>query len=87
MVKNPKNSPDFPRIINKSNFNRLKSLLKNETIVFGGEVEENDNYIAPTLIDEPSLESKVMTEEIFGPILPILTYKTEDDINHIIQPF
>lgn len=83
----PKDSPDFPRIINKSNFNRLKSLLENETIVFGGEVDENDNYVAPTLIDEPSLESKVMSEEIFGPILPILTYKTEDDISHIFNHY
>ncbi|MCL4144868.1 UNVERIFIED_CONTAM: hypothetical protein GTU68_064395, partial [Idotea baltica] len=83
----PIESPDFPRIINKSNFNRLKSLLENETIVFGGEVEETKNYIAPTLIDEPNLESKVMSEEIFGPILPILTYNTEDDIKHIIHHF
>jgi aldehyde dehydrogenase (NAD+) len=85
--KDPKDSPDFPRIINKSNFLRLKGLLKNETIIFGGELNENDNYIAPTLINEPSLDSKVMAEEIFGPILPILTYKTEDDINHIINYF
>ena len=83
----PKDSPDFPRIINKNNFNRLKLLLENETIVFGGHIDENDNYIAPTLIDEPSLESHVMSEEIFGPILPILTYKSEDDINHIIHHF
>lgn len=83
----PNESPDFPRIINKNNFNRLKSLLENETIVFGGEVEENENYIAPTLFDEPSLESNVMSEEIFGPLLPILTYKTEDDISHIINHF
>ena len=83
----PNESPDFPRIINKSNFLRLKSLLDNETIVFGGEVNENDNYIAPTLIDEPSLDSNVMAEEIFGPILPILTYNSVDDITHIIHHF
>jgi len=83
----PKQSNDYPRIINNKNFNRLKELLKEVTIVVGGETDENDLYISPTIIDEPSLESQVMKDEIFGPILPILTYKTVQDIDNILSHF
>ncbi|SEQ96439.1 aldehyde dehydrogenase (NAD+) [Hyunsoonleella jejuensis] len=82
--KNPKTSEDLPRIINAENLKRLKQLIENEVILFGGEFDENDNYFAPTLIDNPGLDSAVMQEEIFGPILPILTYDTEEDIERII---
>lgn len=85
--KTPKESPDFPRIINAKNTKRLLNLLKNESVVFGGDFDETENYISPTLIDEPSLESAIMNEEIFGPILPILTFKTEKDLEQIIWNF
>ena len=81
---NPKTSNDFPRIINKKNTIRLSSLLKGCHIVFGEEVDDNENYISPTLIDSPNLDSPIMQEEIFGPILPILTYKTNQEIENII---
>lgn len=80
-------SNDFPRIINTKNTQRLAKLLENVNVIFGGEVDEATCFISPTLIDEPSLESAVMNEEIFGPILPILTYKTEKDIEKIIWNF
>lgn len=82
--ENPQTSNDFPRIINKKNVDRLKSLLKNETIIYGGTIDENENYISPTLVDSPKLDSAVMTEEIFGPILPILTYNDASDIEAVI---
>lgn len=81
---NPKNSVDFPRIINHKNTDRLNKLLAGEQIIFGGESDENTCYIAPTLVDEPSLSSAIMQTEIFGPILPIITYETENDIETII---
>ncbi|WP_370569728.1 aldehyde dehydrogenase [Flaviramulus sp. BrNp1-15] len=84
---NPKESKSFPRIINKKNVLRLKKMLHDSTIVFGGEVDENECYIAPTLIDNPSLNSEVMQDEIFGPILPILSYENETDIESIIWNF
>jgi aldehyde dehydrogenase (NAD+) len=80
-------SPDFARIINSKNWVRLTSMLQNEKIIFGGEIDANTHYIAPTLIEEPSLDSAVMQEEIFGPILPILTYETESDIANIIKRY
>lgn len=85
--ENQKESTDFPRIINTKNTARLINLLENVNVVFGGDFDESENYISPTLIDEPSLESNLMREEIFGPILPILTYKTDEDIERIISNF
>lgn len=81
---NPKESADFARIINSSNFLRLAKMLKNEQVIIGGEIDEETLYIAPTIIDEPNLESEVMKDEIFGPILPILSYSNEEEIRNII---
>jgi aldehyde dehydrogenase (NAD+) len=86
-TKNPETSKDLARIINQQNFNRLVSMLQNETIAIGGQINANELYISPTLIDEPSLDSEVMKGEIFGPILPVLSYENEDDINAIITKF
>lgn len=85
--QNPELSPDFPRIINEKNWLRLTSFLDNETISYGGQTNPGDFYIAPTLLDEPTLESKVMQDEIFGPILPILSYHNESDIERIISKY
>ena len=85
--KNAKQSEDFPRIINRKNFKRLAKLLQNESIIFGGELDENELYISPTIVDEPNLDSAVMQDEIFGPILPILSYDTTKDIEQIIRHF
>ena len=83
--KNPQDSPDFPRIINEKNWKRQLQLLENQRVIFGGQSTESDFYLAPTLLDEPSLESLVMQEEIFGPILPILGYTSEADLETIIS--
>jgi len=80
----PKKSPDFPRIVNKRNTLRLAELLQDTHVIFGGDIVEDECYIAPTLVDEPSLNSPLMQEEIFGPILPILVYNTDEDIENII---
>ncbi len=85
--KNPQESTDFARIINSSNLSRLANMLKNESIVFGGEINEETLYMAPTVIDEPKLDSEVMKDEIFGPILPILSYSNEEDITNIIHKY
>ena len=83
----PEQSSDFPRIVNTRNFERLAIMLENENILIGGKTNKNDCYIAPTLIDEPSLDSEVMKGEIFGPILPIISYETEEDIATIIGKY
>ena len=84
---NPKLSPDYTRIINQKNWTRLTQFLKDQNIVAGGEHTENDNYLAPTLLDEPNLNSEVMKDEIFGPILPILSYQSVADLERIIHRY
>ncbi|WP_425555621.1 aldehyde dehydrogenase [Flavivirga amylovorans] len=81
---NPKESPDLPRIINKKNVLRIADMLKDVHVVFGGHVDIEDCYIEPTIIDSPNLNSRIMNEEIFGPVLPILTYNNNQDIENII---
>ena len=85
--KNPKISDDYPRIINLKNYNRLIKILENQPILIGGEKDENDLYIAPTVIQCDSLNSEAMKEEIFGPILPILTFTTEEEIEAVISAY
>ncbi len=80
-------SPDFARIINTKNWLRLDSMIEREKVIFGGETDAEKLYISPTLIEEPALDSPVMKEEIFGPILPILSYENESDIENIISKY
>ena len=83
----PETSPDYTRIINKDHFVRLTGLIKNETIITGGQQNINDNYLAPTVLDECSLESDVMQDEIFGPILPVISYTSENELQSIINSY
>ena len=85
--ENPKVSDDYPRIINQRNFHRLIKMLENETILIGGEKDENELYLAPTVIHCTSLNSEAMQEEIFGPILPLLTFSSELEIETIIHSY
>ncbi len=68
----PKDSPDFPRIVNKGNLDRLAGLLAGENVVVGGEVDPSELYIAPTILRDVKPDSSIMGEEIFGPILPTM---------------
>jgi len=85
--ENPQLSPDFARIINKKNWQRLVDFIEEKEVLSGGIFDEETLYIAPTLIDEPSLESAIMKEEIFGPLLPILSYTTENELKKVISKF
>ena len=73
------NSPDLGKIINEKHFQRLRHLFENQKIIIGGEIDEKTMKIAPTLLDETDPESPVMQEEIFGPILPMITWKDFDE--------
>ena len=78
-------NPDYPRIINEANMNRLKSMLTEGKIIFGGEVDENQKFISPTLIDDVPLDAALMQEEIFGPILPIITFSGIEEAVKFVQ--
>ncbi len=77
--ENPAISPDYARIVNQRQLDRLKGLLSSGNIVAGGEVNDADRYLAPTVLDNVSWNDGVMESEIFGPILPILTYENLDN--------
>lgn len=79
---NCQESSNYSRIVNRRSVERLKELLKGTNIICGGEVNEPDRYIAPTLVDGVDSEHPIMRQEIFGPILPLLTF---DDINEPIS--
>ena len=84
---NPEESPDYARIINLKNWKRQISLLENQKIIYGGQSNKDSLYVSPTLLDEPKMDSLAMQEEIFGPILPIISYQTAGDIEKIIKSF
>jgi aldehyde dehydrogenase (NAD+) len=84
---NPIDSPDFARIINEKNWHRLSSMIEPQKVIFGGDTVIKQCYIAPTLIDEDNLDSLLMKDEIFGPILPIISYKEEIEITQIISNY
>ena len=81
----PIKSDSYGRIINKNNLLRLKENLYDQNIEYGGKIDEKNLYLEPTLIIEPDLNSEIMKEEIFGPILPILSYDNENDLNNILK--
>ena len=80
-------SEDYPRIVNSHHWKRLISCLENEKVLYGAQSNENENYLSPTLLDTPNLDSPVMKDEIFGPILPVFAYKTPQDLDNIILHF
>ncbi|WP_439152234.1 aldehyde dehydrogenase family protein [Winogradskyella sp.] len=82
--ENPKQSASYGRIVTTKHFERLKSYIDNAktldaTIESGGEIHKESNYIAPTIISNLKEEAALLQEEIFGPIMPIVTYKTLDE--------
>jgi aldehyde dehydrogenase (NAD+) len=77
-----KQSHWFPRIVNQQAMDRLQKLLVHGDVVFGGEVDAAEKYIAPTIIDNVQPDFPIMQEEIFGPILPVLTF---DDISEVLD--
>jgi aldehyde dehydrogenase (NAD+) len=88
--ENPRESGNYTKIINERHFNRLELYLKDGDVIFGGKVDKDSLYMEPTLLDNVNEESRIMKEEIFGPILPILTYKNLEDVisyvNHNPKP-
>jgi aldehyde dehydrogenase (NAD+) len=76
----PRQSRDFGRIVNRRHFERLRSYLEQGEVVHGGQSDEGDLFIAPTLLADPQPGSAVLEEEIFGPVLPVLTYADLDPL-------
>jgi aldehyde dehydrogenase (NAD+) len=83
-------SPDYARVISDSHFERLENLMndavgKGAVVAFGGQTDASDRYISPTLLTQVDLSSEIMQEEIFGPLLPVLTYENLDETIQLIK--
>jgi aldehyde dehydrogenase (NAD+) len=73
-----KSSTDYPRIVNNKHFDRLKDLLVKDKIALGGELDRDENFISPTVMKNVDWTDKIMEDEIFGPILPVIPYTNLD---------
>ncbi len=83
--EDPKQSPDFGRIITEKHFQRVSGLFKNAQVIHGGDTDASQKYIAPTILDNVKLDDAVMQEEIFGPLMPIIGYDNLDDAIKIVN--
>ncbi len=77
--ENPQASESYARIVSSRHFDRLTGLLRGATLAVGGVTDEATRYIAPTVLVDVDMESQVMNEEIFGPILPVISVASTDD--------
>ena len=75
----PRRSHSYGRIVNRTHFRRLLALLKEGSIAVGGATDEDDRYIAPTVLTDLPADAAVLQEEIFGPILPVVGYGELDE--------
>lgn len=75
----------YGRLVNEKSFQRLKIFLEQGHILYGGKIDEATLYIQPTIIELSSTEMPVMEEEIFGPLLPVLTWRDEEEVYRIIE--
>lgn len=75
---NPLNNKDYGKIINEKHFRRISSLIDTDKVVWGGKTDEKTLRIEPTVMDNVTFDDAVMQEEIFGPVLPVLTYDSLD---------
>ncbi len=76
---------NYGKIINEKQFDRLANYLKQGNILYGGKTNKAQLFIQPTIIDNVSIEDSIMKDEIFGPILPIITYTTKEEALAIIE--
>ena len=80
---------DFGRIVNDNHFNRLVNIIEDsrQQVIYGGESNADELFVAPTIILDPKLSDSVMQQEIFGPILPIIGYDTFNEVYDIVEQY
>ncbi len=83
--ENPLENPYYGKIISAKHFERVSGLIDPRKVVYGGGMYEANAKIAPTVMDGVKFEDKVMQEEIFGPILPVLTFENYEDVFEILR--
>ena len=75
----PQLSPDYGRIINERHFDRINRLIDSNKVFTGGKTDKSDLYISPTILENITTDDAVMGQEIFGPVLPVITYKNVNE--------
>ena len=83
--ENPLENPNYGKIINKKHFDRIRGLIDNDKVVYGGKVNLETLQIEPTIMDYVTGNDAVMKEEIFGPIMPLITYDNLDEAECFIR--
>ena len=83
--EHPLTNPDYGKIINKKHFDRILGLIDENKLYCGGEVRDAELRIAPTVLDGVTWDDAVMQEEIFGPVLPVLTYHSLEDLIKLLN--
>lgn len=81
----PEESYDYGKIINEKQFDRIAEYLKQGNIVHGGHTEKSKLFIEPTIMTDVSMEAGIMTDEIFGPVLPVLSFTTMGEAKKVIR--
>ena len=80
----PQASPHFARLVNNKRFNVVTAYLQDGRVVVGGQHDASERYIAPTVLADVSLDSPVMKEEIFGPILPVIPWTEKEEVLAVV---
>ena len=78
-------SKDYGRIIHKKHFEKLEADLQDQKVIYGGQRDAKSLYFGPTVVEDPPMDSSLIQEEIFGPILPILSYATLEDVEAVLH--
>ena len=81
----PEKSYNYGKIINEKQFDRIKNYLKNGTVIYGGRTDREKLFIEPTLLTDVVPDAPVMKDEIFGPVLPILTFNTMAEAKAVVE--
>ncbi|WP_273400096.1 aldehyde dehydrogenase [Traorella massiliensis] len=80
----PLENNDYGKIVNQKHFERLLGLIDQKKVIIGGEADQKVHKIAPTLMDQVTWKDAIMQEEIFGPILPVLTFNKIDEVINVL---
>ena len=80
----PKKSHFYSKIINLNHVERLSKLIKGYDLIHGGKYDKKLNYFEPTILEVKSIKDKILKDEIFGPILPLISYKNDEELNNIL---
>lgn len=78
-------SANYSKIINRKNFDRIVNLIEQDKVLYGGKHNAAELFIEPTIVSVVAWEEKIMQEEIFGPVLPVLTYTRLDEVFEVIR--